>query len=120
MSDRISLKEIPTWLNQKPKIYKHLSGGVTTFSHTPPARGAYIILNESCFACNLNSNIDWHTTKLYLNDYGGEIDAASEMYRLESSLVRAVIHAESGFRPLAKSKKGAVGLMQLMPVKYCS
>lgn len=63
----------------------------------------------------MNSNIDWHTTKLYLNDYSGEIDAASEMYRLESSLVRAVIHAESGFRPLAKSKKGAVGLMQLMP-----
>ena len=99
----------------KPKIYKHLSGGVTTFSDTPPARGAYTILNESCFACGLNSNIDWHTTKLYLNDYSGEIDAASEMYRLESSLVRAVIHAESGFRPLAKSKKGAVGLMQLMP-----
>ena len=87
----------------------------STFSDTPPARGAYTILNESCFACGLNSNIDWHTTKLYLNDYSGEIDAASEMYRLESSLVRAVIHAESGFRPLAKSKKGAVGLMQLMP-----
>jgi soluble lytic murein transglycosylase-like protein len=99
----------------KPKIYKHLAGGIPVFSDVPPTNGAYIILNESCYACSLTSTINWHTTKLHLDEFDSEISSAAQTFRLESSLVRAVIHAESGFKPLAKSRKGAVGLMQLMP-----
>ncbi|NIR31628.1 MAG: lytic transglycosylase domain-containing protein [Gammaproteobacteria bacterium] len=36
-------------------------------------------------------------------------------YRLESALIHAVITAESSYDPEAISKRGAVGLMQLMP-----
>lgn len=36
-------------------------------------------------------------------------------FRLEEALVRAVIKAESDYNPSAVSKKGAQGLMQLMP-----
>ena len=40
---------------------------------------------------------------------------SSERYRLDPDLVNSVIRAESGFNPHAISRKGAQGLMQLMP-----
>jgi len=43
------------------------------------------------------------------------IEAASKANNLPETLVRAVIEQESGYRPCAVSRKGAQGLMQLMP-----
>jgi soluble lytic murein transglycosylase-like protein len=42
-------------------------------------------------------------------------DAAAVRYGLPPSLVRSVMAAESAGRPNAVSRKGAIGLMQLMP-----
>ena len=42
-------------------------------------------------------------------------DAAADKYGLPRQLVRSVMAAESGYQPLAVSRKGAIGLMQLMP-----
>jgi len=43
------------------------------------------------------------------------IDGISSNYHLDPDLVNSVIHAESGFHAQAVSRKGARGLMQLMP-----
>ena len=43
------------------------------------------------------------------------IEEHSARHSLRPALVRAVIQVESGFNPRARSVKGAMGLMQLMP-----
>jgi soluble lytic murein transglycosylase-like protein len=47
--------------------------------------------------------------------YGPFIDRVAQQFAVDANLVKAVIHAESGFNPRAVSPKGAQGLMQLMP-----
>ena len=47
--------------------------------------------------------------------YLTEILSATRTHGVEEALVRAVIHAESAYKPKARSHAGAQGLMQLMP-----
>lgn len=53
--------------------------------------------------------------KQYIRDYDSAITKASKQFRVEPSLIKAVIRAESDFDHTAVSDKGAQGLMQLMP-----
>ncbi len=46
--------------------------------------------------------------------YSDKISKLAKKYKLREDLILAVAKAESGFNPFAKSKKGAVGIMQLM------
>ena len=48
-------------------------------------------------------------------DYDVLIRRTARLHRLPPALVKAVIRAESNFDPAARSHKGAMGLMQLMP-----
>lgn len=47
--------------------------------------------------------------------YLSKIKKLSQKYGIKESLILAVARAESGFNPFAVSRKGAVGIMQLMP-----
>ena len=50
-----------------------------------------------------------------MGPYGEIITSVAQTHGVDPLLVRALIHVESGDRPTAKSHKGAMGLMQLMP-----
>ena len=98
------------------RIYKYTnSAGITSYSDQAPRGRRYEIMQFDCYACNPASKVDWHHTGLHLNAFRGTIDQAARKYGVDPALVRAVIHAESAFKPDARSKKGAIGLMQLMP-----
>ncbi len=49
------------------------------------------------------------------NQYDSLISELSKRYQVDFALIKAIIRAESGFNPFAVSRKGAKGLMQLMP-----
>ena len=50
--------------------------------------------------------------------YSAEISAASEEFSVSQELIYAMVRTESGFDPTAKSKAGAMGLMQLLPSTF--
>jgi hypothetical protein len=52
---------------------------------------------------------------LQTTPYGEIISAMSEAHGVDPLLVRALIQVESKYNPRARSSKGAMGLMQLMP-----
>jgi soluble lytic murein transglycosylase-like protein len=91
------------------------SNGVPVFTDQVPADQAFEVMEFSCYACNPNSKINWNATRLYTEEYATVIDAEARRHGVDRALIRALIHAESGFNPRARSRRGAMGLMQLMP-----
>ena len=105
--------------------YSYVDGrGVRNFSNRRPQGVANVTMTrveypifeiETCFACALAPQVNFSSIRLNTDAYRSEIAAASKDYGVDEAIVRAIIHAESAFRPNALSRVGAQGLMQLMP-----
>lgn len=92
--------------------------GIVEYTNIRPKGGAFAVLFtyiSTCVACDVRSKIDFARTALNLDAYRDEVSAAAADFGVDVALLRAVIHAESAFNPMALSNKGAQGLMQLMP-----
>ena len=106
-------------------IYSYVDAdGVRNFSNRRPRGVAnvtsksiqYAVFKmEACYACGLQPGVNFSTTRLNTTAYKDEIALASRTYGVDEAIIRAIIHAESAFRPTALSRVGAQGLMQLMP-----
>ena len=79
------------------------SEGVVHFTNVPTTPGYHIYMREA------------PVTREIPVIYERYIEAAARKHGISSALIKAVIKAESDFNPLAVSKSGACGLMQLMP-----
>ena len=88
-------------------VYVYKDGnGVITFTNVPTDGRFRRVLRERSAS---------PPTGAYNAFYESLIRMASGRYNVDADLVRAVIKAESDFDAAARSRKGAMGLMQLMP-----
>jgi soluble lytic murein transglycosylase len=61
------------------------------------------------------TNPPWYERLRYPLGYEQIVRGHARNYRLDPALLAAVIYQESKFRPSARSRSGAIGLMQLQP-----
>lgn len=103
------------------KIYSYVEDGVRHYFSRRPAGASgnveVIRLHymETCYLCGSTTAVSIGALSLDTAAYGREIEAAARDFGVEKAVIRAVIHAESAYRPNAISRAGAQGLMQLMP-----
>lgn len=88
-------------------VYVHKDkDGVLTFTNVPNHSGFRRVIRESI------SPLPGQTYRSNFEDF---ILSASTRHSIDPDLIRAVIKTESDFNSNARSSKGAMGLMQLMP-----
>ena len=92
-------------LNADVYVFKDKEG-VLTFTNVPTHPGYRRVLREN------NPPAGPFYSSTLFNDI---IQSAATRYSMDADLVRAVIKVESDFNSNARSNKGAMGLMQLMP-----
>lgn len=89
--------------------------GVFHFTNKPSPGTVRFEMDESTPRQQATRRSSPLNRKVRHDKYDGVIREVGERYRVEPALVKAVIRAESDFNPFATSKRGARGLMQLMP-----
>ena len=88
-------------------IYIYIdSDGVMHFTNVPTSSNYQLYVKE---------RPKRRGNKMDVNRFDRYIDEAASLHGVDFPLVKAVIRAESAFNPKAVSKKGALGLMQIMP-----
>jgi len=80
-----------------------------------PVDRRFMVLVEEPQAADRRSSLSPDDRASRRSLYSGIIDKAANVHGLDSALLHAVIAVESGYDPAARSRKGAGGLMQLMP-----
>ncbi len=91
-------------------IYKYIdSNGVLHFTNIPISSGYQLYIKEHPKKVSKSTIPD---------KYDRFIQLASKRHGIDFFLVKAMIKAESNFDPWALSRKGAMGLMQIMPNNF--
>jgi len=96
-------------------VYQYTSeDGIVCYTDLPFGKKADLVMKDkkvSSSSQRTNERTDYRDTKYYHSI----VHEKASKYNLDPSLVRAVIKTESNWNERAVSRKGAMGLMQLMP-----
>ena len=93
-------------------IYRFIDdGGVMHFTNTPTS-------NQHDYRLFIKERTTVSTKFHHTDKYDELISDASRKFDVDSRLLKAMIKAESDFDPRAISRKGAMGLMQIMPENF--
>ena len=95
-------------------VYMSVSeDGTITFTDSPNQDQDFVVFDVNGPPPQKNAVTNKNFPKM--DNFDNLILAASRKHLLSAALIKAVIMAESGMNPNAKSRVGAQGLMQLMP-----
>ena len=93
-------------------IYRYIDdNGVMHFTNTPTS-------NQHDYKIFIKERTTVSTRFNTTDKYDKLISNASKEFNVDSRLLKAMIKAESDFDPRAISRKGAMGLMQIMPENF--
>jgi len=97
-------------------IYKFIDDeGVMHFTDAPTDRRFKIFMRDLKKDRKLRTNFRLGALCRNPAEFEPIVKSVASEYGVDKNLVKAVIHAESGYNPNAVSPRGAQGLMQLMP-----
>ena len=106
---------ILTVTSARADIYRYEDDeGIVHFTDAPTDRRFKIFMRDLKKDRRLRTKLQL-ASSVNPAEYEQIISSCATKYGVNPSLIKAVIHAESGYNPNAVSRKGASGLMQLMP-----
>ena len=101
--------------NAKADIYRYVDeDDIVHFTDAPTDKRFKVFMRDLKKDKELRTKLKY-ASSVNPAEFEQLITTCSSKYGVNPSLVKAVIHAESGYNPNAVSSKGASGLMQLMP-----
>ncbi len=111
---------LPVWVQAGTTVYKYRDGeGHILFTDNPRLGHRMTLLKRFHFSYEKPRSggraPSLAKIKARIRKYSPYIASAARRYHLDPDLIHAVILAESAYQPRARSPKGAIGLMQLMP-----
>ena len=97
-------------------IYRYIDeNGMIHFTNCPRDPKFQLYIRESKEDVGIEPPASMPAVSVDPKNFDSLISEFAKKYAVDFALIKAMIRAESGFNPRAVSRKGAKGLMQLMP-----